>query len=147
MLICWPDSAVLLGWDLHCWIAQWVVHWGAWVPGSKTPIQANCSSPGSFFSSCRALYDAVHSLKKPYEAGQVYQATINQGLILSKQLFNVDLLVDKYWILAMNISVASKCSVSQWIYFRIFIWMIISISEDWWWLNVIQLFKTEMIWQ
>ena len=39
---------------------------------------------------------AVHSLKKLHEAGQVYQATINQGLILSKQLFNVHLLIDKY---------------------------------------------------
>ena len=38
----------------------------------------------------------LFSLKKLHEEGQVYQTTINQGLILSKQLFNVHLLIDKY---------------------------------------------------
>ena len=28
-------------------------------------------------------YDAIHSLKKPYETGQVYQTTGSKGLILS----------------------------------------------------------------
>ena len=42
------------------------------------------------------LAQAVSSLPVGPKAGQVYQATINQGLILSKQLFNVHLLIDKY---------------------------------------------------
>ena len=34
-------------------------------------------------------YDAVHSLKKPHETGQVYQAAGSQGLILSSlQILN-----------------------------------------------------------
>ena len=33
------------------------------VPGSKTPIQANCSGPGNFFSSCRALWCCSQSEK------------------------------------------------------------------------------------
>ena len=58
------------------------------VPGNKRPIQANCSGPGCFFSSCRAL-DAIHSLVKPHETGQVYQAAGSQGLILSSlQILN-----------------------------------------------------------
>ena len=51
----------------------------------------------------------------PHKAGQACQATINQRHILSKQLFNVYLLINNDWILAMNISIASQCSVSQWI--------------------------------
>ena len=35
VLICWPDSAILLGWDLQCWMAQWVVHWRAGFQGAK----------------------------------------------------------------------------------------------------------------
>ena len=58
------------------------------VPGNKMPIQTNCSGPGSFFSPVEP-YDAVHSLKKPHETGQVYQAAGSQGLILSSvQILN-----------------------------------------------------------
>ena len=57
------------------------------VPGNKRPIQANCSGPGSFFSSCRALWCC--SQKKPDETGQVYEAAGSQGLILSSlQILN-----------------------------------------------------------
>ena len=106
VLICWPDSAVLLGWGLHYWMAQWIVHWGAWVPGSITPIQANCSGPGSFFSSCRAwyIYDAVHSLKKkPHQADQVYQLLTrdlffpNSFLMFIYQLTNIEFLQWEYF--------------------------------------------------
>ena len=103
VLICWPDSAVLLGWGLHCWMAQWIVHWGAWVPGSKTPIQANCSGKGSFFSSCRAWHIwCCSQFEKKASWSRPGIPTINQRLIFSKQLFNVHLSINKYWIPAMR---------------------------------------------
>ena len=41
------------------------------------------------------IYDAVHSLKKA-SSSRPGIPTINQGLILSKQLFNVHLSINKY---------------------------------------------------
>ena len=74
-----PDSAVLLGWDLHlhCRMTQWLVHWGA-VLGP--PVLKVHGAKSLFRSIALALgvsslplqpYDAVHSLKKPHETGQV----------------------------------------------------------------------------
>ena len=53
-------------------------------------------------------YDAVHSLKKPHETGQVYQAAGSQGLIISSlqiliscnEYFNIKLMLCQ----SMNLS-------------------------------------------
>ena len=61
-----------MGLQLALLVAQWLVHWDAVLgtPGSKTPIQVNCSGSGSFSLPLQP-YDDGHSLKKPHETGQV----------------------------------------------------------------------------
>ena len=80
-----PDSAVLPGWDLHCWMSQWLVHWGALLgfQGAE-PLFRPIVVAQTVSSLPVEHHDAVHSLKKPHETGQVYQATGSQGLIHCK---------------------------------------------------------------
>ena len=75
-------------------MAQWLVHWGALLgfQGAK-PLFSPTVLAHAVSSLPVEPSDAVHSLKKPHEAGQVYQPTGSQGLILSKQLFNVHLFI------------------------------------------------------
>ena len=91
------DGAYTVGWPSG--FREWIVHWGAWVPGSKTPIQANCSGPGSFFSSCRAWYIwcCAQFEKKPYEADQVYLFFPNSYLMFIYQLTNIEFLQWGLW--------------------------------------------------
>ena len=78
-VLIWPDSAVLLGWDLHlhCWMAQWLVHWGGVLvpPGLKLlgarPLFRSIALALAVSSLPLQPFDAVQSLKKPHETGQV----------------------------------------------------------------------------
>ena len=83
-------------------MAQWIVHWGARVPGSKTPIQARPIVLAQAVSSLPVepdIYDAVHSLKKkPHAADQLYQLLTrdlffpNSFLMFIYQLTNIEFL-------------------------------------------------------
>ena len=64
-VLIWPDSAVLLGWNLHCWMVQWSVYWGAilGLQGAK-PLFRPIVLAQAVSSLLVEPYDAVHSLKK-----------------------------------------------------------------------------------
>ena len=87
-VLIWPDSTVLLGWNLHCWMAQWLVHWGVVLgtPWKKKPIQTNCSGPSSFFSWCVVLWCCSQPEKSIMKQARYAMQLVARGLLFLSSL-------------------------------------------------------------
>ena len=106
-----PDSAVLLGWDLQCWMAQWLVHWGALLGFQEAkPLFRPIVLAQAVSSLPVEPYDAVHSLKKSLMKQARYTrqlvAFLNSFLYVHLFITNIEFLqwIFQYQVNALSIN-------------------------------------------